>query len=178
MNLRIEKASIQDIDELEQLYNDLNDHLAATKNYPGWKKDVYPIRCDAEEGLSEDCLFIAKYDDKIVGSFILNHKPESGYETAKWLCDSTYDHILVIHTLVVHPAYTKQGIATKLLQFADEYAKENHINSLRLDVYVNNTPAISLYERYGYQYITNIDEGLGEYGLSEFRVYEKIISNQ
>ena len=36
------KGTVSDIDELEQLYNSLIDHLTNTVNYPGWIKGGYP----------------------------------------------------------------------------------------------------------------------------------------
>ena len=38
MKFIIEPGTSTDIDELEKLYNELNDYLAATINYPGWIK--------------------------------------------------------------------------------------------------------------------------------------------
>lgn len=53
----IRKAVSTDIDEIECLYNDLNDYLAQNVNYPGWIRDVYPIRQDAEDGFNEQALY-------------------------------------------------------------------------------------------------------------------------
>ena len=47
MKFTIEPGTSADIDELEKLYDELNDYLAATTNYPGWIKGVYPVREDA-----------------------------------------------------------------------------------------------------------------------------------
>ena len=44
MKFVIESGTATDIDELEKLYDDLNDYLSATTNYPGWIKGIYPIR--------------------------------------------------------------------------------------------------------------------------------------
>ena len=38
MKFVIESGTTADIDELEKLYDDLNDYLSATTNYPGWIK--------------------------------------------------------------------------------------------------------------------------------------------
>lgn len=38
MKFTIEPGTSADIDELEKLYDELNDYLAATTNYPGWIK--------------------------------------------------------------------------------------------------------------------------------------------
>ena len=46
----IEKGVHADIDELAQLYDDLNDFLDSDINHPGWIKGVYPGRQNAEPG--------------------------------------------------------------------------------------------------------------------------------
>ncbi len=48
MNILIRAATGNDIDEVERLYNDLNDYLAVHENGPRWKKGVYPLRKHAE----------------------------------------------------------------------------------------------------------------------------------
>lgn len=62
-----------------------------------------------------------------------------------------------------------------MLGFADEYAKDNKIKAIRLDVYEKNTPAISLYEKCQYKYVDTVSLGLEEYGLNWFKLYEKLI---
>ncbi|HCW54315.1 MAG TPA: hypothetical protein DG753_11385 [Clostridium sp.] len=51
MKLKIKKGAIKNLDELEKIYDDLNDALSEGINYPGWKKGVYPIREDALKGI-------------------------------------------------------------------------------------------------------------------------------
>ena len=53
MSLTIRKGTPGDLDALEQLYGEVCDHLAANINYTGWKRDIYPVRQDAEAGLQE-----------------------------------------------------------------------------------------------------------------------------
>ena len=164
-----------DIDELEQLYHGINDHLAATINYPGWKKGVYPVRKDAERGIREKSLYVAISGDRIVGSMILRHEPEPAYHTVKWMRELTYEEVFVIYTFVVHPDYLGQGIGCELLTYAENLGRASKIKALRLDVYENNVPAIRLYEKCGYQYIGTVDLGLGMYILDWFKLYEKLI---
>ena len=40
MKFVIESGTTADIDELEKLYDDLNEYLSATTNYPGWIEGV------------------------------------------------------------------------------------------------------------------------------------------
>ncbi len=175
MGLIIEQGSCSDLDKIEALYNELNDALAEGINYPGWRKGVYPVRDDAKKGLEEGGLFIAKQDGIIVGSIILNHDQEEGYDTVAWLSEAKEREVFVIHTLVVHPNYKGQEIGKNLMLFAEDYARQCKMKSIRLDVYEKNIPAIKLYEKCGYQYLQTIDLGLGCYGLDWFKIFEKVL---
>mgnify|MGYP004599049391 CR=1 FL=1 len=171
----IEKGIPADIDELEQLYNDLNDFLAADINHPGWIKGVYPTRQIAEKGIEEQSLYVVRHEGRIAGSIILNHHAEQVYDTASWGIDADYDKLFVIHTLVVHPLFLKAGIGKQLVAFACELGQKLQMKAIRLDTYEHNIPAIKLYEKFGFKYIDTIDLGLGDYGLHRFRLYEKIL---
>jgi len=173
--VNIRKGIISDIDELENLYNDLNDYLEANINYPGWIKHVYPIRGTAEEGIKEDNLFVLEIDNKIAGSVILNNKPEDAYHQARWGIDTNYDNIIVIHTLVTQPHYMNRGVASKLMDFTKQYAISLNMKAIRLDVSIKNTSAIALYEKHGYKYIATVDLGLEYEHLKWFRLYELIL---
>jgi len=72
--MEITKATINDIDEIAQLYDDLNDYLESTTNWPGWAKGIYPIRRDAEAGFADDGLFVLKINGKIAGSIALSNR--------------------------------------------------------------------------------------------------------
>lgn len=175
LEVTIVKGKESDIDEIEALYNDLNDALESGINYPGWKKDIYPIKQDVVKGTSEGTLYVAKYKEKIVGTIILNHEYEDAYETVNWKTIDDYNEILVIHTFAVNPNYLRMNIGKKLMDFVFKFAKKSNMKSIRLDVYENNEPAIKLYEKCGYVYIDTVDLGLGVYGLDWFKLYEKII---
>jgi ribosomal protein S18 acetylase RimI-like enzyme len=160
---------------LEHLYDDLNDYLTNTTNYPGWRKGVYPTRKNAIDGINEECLYVATFKNTIVGSIILRHIPEPAYLNAKWQIESDYTNVLVIYTFVVHPDYFGQGVGQAMLSFASDHSLLDKVRALRLDVYEKNLPAIKLYEKCGFQYIDTVDLGLEEYGLKWFRLYEKLM---
>lgn len=175
MNIKIRLGTEEDIDSLEQLYDNLNDYLEVTTNYPGWKKGVYPVREDAVDGINEGCLFVATEKEQIVGAMILRHKPEPVYSVAPWQVMLEDREVLVIYTFVVNPKYLQHGIGKKMIEFASQYALNKKVKALRLDVYEKNLPAISLYEKCGYQYIDTVSLGLEHYGLDWFRLYEKLV---
>ena len=175
MKFAIESGTSADIDELEKLYDDLNDYLAATTNYPGWIKGIYPIRECAVSGIQNNNLYIIRHDGKIAGSIILDNHPDEAYNNVRWKIDTDYDHIFVIRTFVVNPLFMKMGVGRALLDFSFELAQQSGIKSIRLDVYENNLPAIHLYEKCGFEYIDTVDLGFGEYGLDWFKLYEKLL---
>jgi len=175
MNFVIEFGTPADIDELEKLYNDLNDYLSATTNYPGWIKGIYPVRENAVAGIQDNTLFIVRCEGKIAGSIILDHHPDEAYNDVKWKIDADNSRIFVIRTFVVHPSFLKMGIGRALMDYSFKLAQQSDMRSIRLDVYEKNLPAISLYEKCGFEYIDTVDLGLGNYGLDWFRLYEKIV---
>ncbi|OCW92388.1 acetyltransferase [Macellibacteroides sp. HH-ZS] len=175
MDLIFESGVTSDIDELEVLYNNLNDYLSMHTNYPGWIKGVYPTRKNATEGISNQNLFVVRSEGKIAGSIILNHQPEDAYNDVNWLVDAKYENIYVLRTFVIHPDFIGKGIGNELLNYSIGLAKNSGIKSIRLDVYEKNIPAIRLYEKNGFVFTGTVDLGLENYGLEWFRLYEKII---
>lgn len=171
----IEKGEIRDIDELEVLYDCLNDYLASQVNYPGWIKGIYPVRETAINAIEEGALFVLRRNSKIAGSIVLNHTPEPAYDQVTWNVDTAYSNIFVVRTLVVHPHFMKQGIGGRLMTFAESYARQHSIKILRLDVSEHNMPAIALYRKLGYKYVGTVDLGLDYPHLKWFELYEKVL---
>lgn len=106
----------------------------------------------------------------------MNHEPEPAYSKVRWKVNTDYSRIFVVHTLVVDPSYLKNGIGMELIKFAVCHANNGGAQSIRLDVYENNLPAIRLYEKCGFEYVDTVDLGLSKYGLHHFRLYENIVS--
>jgi len=176
MKYDITMATVNDLDEMELLYDELNDYLQTLEvNYPGYLKGIYPTREAAEWGLNEKGLFVLRVDGIIAGSVILSRYTPKAYSQVTWGVDVDNSEYLVIFTLVVHPAYMKQGIATRLLEFSKEYAISQNAKTLRLDVAVQNAPAIALYEKCGYKYTGTVDLETGYEHLIWFRLYELLI---
>lgn len=72
----------------------------------------------------------------------------AAYLFASWQADEL--HILKVAT---HPRYQGRGLATALLQAAQEEAKRKKGIGLVLEVRVSNRRAIQLYQRLGYRLI-------------------------
>ena len=68
MNFIIEPGSLADIDELERLYDELNDHLSATINYPGGKSKFYSLFEDIDCAESHIHIFYYAIGDDHIGN--------------------------------------------------------------------------------------------------------------
>jgi ribosomal protein S18 acetylase RimI-like enzyme len=55
-----------------------------------------------------------------------------------------------IEHLLVNPKYQRQGIATRLIKFIENYTKNKKIKNLRLNVRCKNMAAFNLYKKLGY----------------------------
>ena len=158
MALIIQKAGPQDMDAIAMLYAEVCTYLADKPFNPGWRRDIFPAREDAEQYLAADGLYIARDGEEVVGTFAL--MPETG-------------GALCIHEAAVHPVHQRQGISTALLDFAAEEAERRGAKTLRLYVWEGNAPAIRAYEKNGFARRGRGDVGLGECGLDWFYWYEK-----
>ena len=175
MSFIIRKGTAGDLDMIERLYGEVCDHMAATVNYCGWKRDVYPSRQDAEAGIGEGALFLAEADGEAAGSFILRPKQEDAYAGGTWQAALEERDVLTVYTFAVHPERRGQGVGRAMLEFAARYAAEQGAKALRLDVYEGNLPAIRLYESAGFRYAGSVSLGLEDIGLDWFRLYEKML---
>ncbi|BDM81029.1 GNAT family N-acetyltransferase [Acaryochloris marina] len=59
-----------------------------------------------------------------------------------------YTHIFILY---VDPEYRQQGLGTALLQKAEDWAAQQGDQQVGLQVFTNAHPALSLYEKQGYQ---------------------------
>ena len=79
-----------------------------------------------------------------------------------------HEHKKVGHvwTIEVLPAYQNKGIGTRLLKALEEELAARGVTEFRLEVRVNNSPALHLYEKLGYERIGLLRDyyGPGEHG--------------
>ena len=171
----VRPAAYEDLDAVERLYDELNGYVECHVNYPGWKKGVYPLRQDAEEGLRAGALYVAECQGKIAGTVIYLREQGEPYRDVDWQIDFEVP-VIVIHILAVHPDYFGKGVGKALLDQAAELGRRQGVRAIRLDTYEENIPAVRLYEKSGFSYRGMVDLGLEEkYGLKWYRTFEKLL---
>ncbi len=102
---------------------------------------------DTKEGIdayllrNPDCSYIAVEGEMIVGAILAGHDGRRGF----------------INHLAVAPEYRKQGIATKLIQLAENAFKKNGIHKSALFVLKDNYSGIEFYKKIGWTEETIVD---------------------
>jgi ribosomal protein S18 acetylase RimI-like enzyme len=144
--LKIEIGKSSEINELFQIY--LNGKNDLEKNGIYQWTDNYPNRLIIENDLKRGVLFVLKKNKELVGAINISEDQETEYQTVEWKFNDS--KVLVIHRLVIDPKYKRKGYAKILMDFAEEFAKENYYSSIRLDAYSQNKIVLELYNKRKY----------------------------
>jgi len=147
----IRKATWDDLDAVERLYEEMHDAKAAGLIITNWRRGIYPSRATAEAALQRGDLFVMEEDGRIIGSGIINQTQLGIYAGAAWKHKVPDEQVCVLHTLMISPAEQRKGHAREFLRFYEEYALEHGCNELRIDTSEINTPARAMYRKHGFE---------------------------
>lgn len=108
---------------------------------------TYPQDQDFLADIEAGNLYTAIFDGKVAGSITVDQTQAEEYKNASWRKD---EPCFVFHRLAVDPEIRGEGIASKLILFAEEHAVSKGIPYMRTDTYSLNTKAQRLFEKNGY----------------------------
>ena len=173
--LQIKIAQIDEFDRVRDFYYSLIDAMRDAKYGPGWEKDIYPSRELLEKSIEHGQLYIAWIGGQIAGCMIVNHEYNEGYKHISWSIEAADSELLVIHALGVHPMFSGQGIAGKMIREVFETARKNSIKAIRLDVLEGNIPAEKAYSKMGFKYLDTVQMFYEDTGWTNYRLFEYIV---
>lgn len=110
--------------------------------------DAYPNKNILSQDIANGHLYSLFDQQKCLGVICLNQIADARYSTINW--EDSDGNWLIIHRLAISPAQQKQGFATKLIDFAEEYTLKKGFTSIRLDAYSTNKHALRFYQKRGY----------------------------
>ena len=161
----IQKVTIQDIDVLLKLVQNVIHHMR-NQGIDQWD-EFYPDKEILEKDIYNQQAFGYYEDNALCAYLTLNEEFDEEYLKVNW---KTTGKPLIIHRLFIQAEKQGKGIAKKLIDFAEAYAKEHQYQSLRLDAFSKNPGALHLYESRGY-----IKAGEVQFRKGTFYCYEKNI---
>ncbi len=152
------------VDQVITLMNEVV-HKMESDNIFQWD-DKYPDRQTIEDDIRNQTMYGYMDDGVLCGMIVLNEMQSPEYAHVNWKYKD--DKPLVVHRLCVKPAYQGRGIATKLIIFSEEYAKERMYKNIRLDAFIQNPAAVGLYRKLNYTEV-----GVVEFRKGRFYCFEK-----
>ena len=145
------QCEIKHLDELTNFYNKIVIYLDKNINYPLWIYGVYPCESTIREAIQKKYQYAYFENGKIVGAFVLNEDPAGTIENAK--IEFKRGEFLVIHTLAVDYELYRKGIATKMIKYCVEKAKNEGYKAVYVDIVPTNTPARNIFTKNGFKYL-------------------------
>lgn len=134
-------------------------------------QDGYPNLDSIKKDIERGAGFVVIVEDTIVGyvAVLVNDEPEYEKIEGKWLTNGDF---VVVHRIAVSDDYVGQGLAQRILWFAEGYAIRNRINSVKVDTNFDNIAMIKTFEKLGYVYCGEV-----YFRGSARRAYEKVLSD-
>jgi ribosomal protein S18 acetylase RimI-like enzyme len=114
----------------------------------------YPHREAFETDVERGELFVVTSQDTIAGCIVISTVKDEVYNSVRWLTDDGHNYY--IHRLAIHPDFQHKGLAKKLMDFAEDYIRENGGISVRLDTFSKNPRNQRFYEARGYTRLEDI----------------------
>ena len=141
------EATPKDANPIMALISECTKDMEASGIYQ-WD-DEYPTREAIEADIANRSLQVLRIEDKYCGIITLDGDEPQEYGTIDWKYQT--DKVLVVHRLAIDPQWQGQGLARRLMDFAEQYGQKNGYQTIRLDAFVNNPRAVKLYEHRGYR---------------------------
>lgn len=137
----IRKATLRDLKTLLEFEQNL---ILAERPFDPTLKNGYTTYYNIEEMIeaSDVEVAVAELDNKIIGS---------GYAWIKiskpYFAHKRYSYLGLMYVV---PEHRGKGLNNRIIEFLKRWTTSQHIDELRLDVYVQNTSAIKAYEKFGF----------------------------
>lgn len=166
MNAFIRKAIAADAAGLLGLVRDC---VAAmrTAGIEQWD-EVYPNAESIARDIEAGTLELLCEDSEIVACITVDQNMDPLWQGMDWTTDD--EPAMAVHRLMVHPSRQGRGYGKLLMQHAETVARQQGCRSIRLDTFLNNPTAMSLYPRLGYR-----QTGTAMMRKGEFAGFEKLL---
>jgi len=150
--LDIVPAREDDLADIMRLVRVCVAHLQANAIHQ-WD-ETYPTEAMFAQDIVDGTVWVAKIGGVCRGVVVLNTHQDPAYAALPW--QHQEGTVLVVHRLAVDPATQGQGIASRLMDFAEAYARMHGYSVIRLDAFRDNPRANRLYVQRGYRMVGEI----------------------
>ena len=114
----------------------------------------YPSRQAFVKDIERNELFVIEENNIIQGTIVISTLMDEEYRPIQWLTPNGKS--IYIHRLSVDPELQGKGLAQQMMDFAENYSRDNNFISVRLDTFSQNKRNQCFYEQRGYQKLGDI----------------------
>jgi len=148
----IEPAKISQIPEILTMTDACRIAMEAKGIYQ-WTTE-YPSKVVFENDIKRNELYVLLHEQSIIGCIVISLFMDDEYRSVDWLTKNAKNYY--IHRLAVHPNFQGLGFAQRLMDFGENFARENNALSVRLDTFSQNKRNQKFYEQRGYTKLGDI----------------------
>jgi ribosomal protein S18 acetylase RimI-like enzyme len=167
--IKIELATLNELDRVKEIAEACAKNMIENNIFQ-WN-DKYPSREIFKEDIKNKSLYVSKINQEVVGCIMFSFRKDDVYKTVNWITEDEYN--LYIHRLAVDPIFQKRGIARKMMDFAEDFAKSNNYISVRLDTFSQNPRNNKFYKSRGYNKLDDVY--FPRQSEFPFHCYEKLV---
>jgi ribosomal protein S18 acetylase RimI-like enzyme len=167
--IKIELATQNQLDRVKEIAEACAKNMIENNIFQ-WN-DKYPSREIFKEDIKNKSLYVSKINQEVVGCIMFSFRKDDVYKTVNWITEDEYN--LYIHRLAVDPIFQKRGIARKMMDFAEDFAKSNNYISVRLDTFSQNPRNNKFYKSRGYNKLDDVY--FPRQSEFPFHCYEKLV---
>ena len=168
--IKIELATLNELDRVKEIAEACAKNMIENNIFQ-WN-DKYPSREIFKEDIKNKSLYVSKINQEVVGCIMFSFRKDDVYKTVNWITEDEYN--LYIHRLAVDPIFQKRGIARKMMDFAEDFAKSNNYISVRLDTFSQNPRNNKFYKSRGYNKLDDVY--FPRQSEFPFHCYEKLVA--
>ena len=150
--MKIEKASNIDLEKMYAITKSCGKQMIENGIFQ-WN-ELYPSKEVLQKDIELQQIWKLTNSNSVVGIIVLTEIEDKEYKNVKWLTKNIKN--LYIHRLAVAPKFQGKGCAQALMNFAEDYAKENNYKSVRLDTFSQNKRNQHFYEQRNYTRLESI----------------------
>ena len=114
-------------------------------------QDGYPNPEVIKKDIEKEIGYVLKDDETIIGytAILINDEPAYAGIQGKWITDSDF---VVFHRVAIADSHLGKGLAQKMFEYIEEFARKNKIYSVKADTNFDNAAMLRIFEKSGYTY--------------------------
>ena len=145
--MEIRKIREEDVVRVGEIFGSCADVMNENGLY-NWTR-AYPTAREAAADYAKGTNYGIYEEEKLLGVITLDQSPAPEYAGVEW--QVSLEESLCVHRVAIDPPYHSAGAASRLLQFAEDLAREQGLKAMRIDSFSKNQRAVQLYQYLGYE---------------------------